>query len=133
MKHSILSLFFVVSTCFTMSAQLALQETNQPELEAILLLQEEQAKKTADLFSPIKPISKGLSQRLHNKGLLPLHVDHIQGLLTCSWSDGLGGSIECPPNAVTCGVYGNSTHLFIACVDEHNMMMGELQLKRPIN
>lgn len=130
MKHLFLSLFFVVSTCFTMAAQLATNENNLPDLAAILLLQEEQSKQPTVFYSPIEPISKGLSQQLHRKGLMPLYVDKIQGLLTCSWADGLGGAIECPPTAVTCGVYGNSTHLFIACVDEHNMMVGGLELKR---
>lgn len=78
----------------------------------------------------LPPASKRALWTFEAKGWAPIVQDIIRGRIYCSWADGHGGVIECPPDATGCAVFANSFRAAVGCIDEHNRVVGGLGLWR---
>lgn len=78
----------------------------------------------------LPPASQELLWTFESKGWAPIVQDIIKGRIYCSWADGQGGVIECPPEATGCAVFANDFRAAVGCIDEHNRVVGGLGLWR---
>ena len=120
-------IFILVCFCCAAVAQAQVADATTAVAHSELLLAA-----PAESSFQLPPANFEQLMKLERKGCLPVQQNPTIHGLTCGWADGWGGTIECPPSAVQCGVFSNGSVAYIACMTGENRVVGGLHLMRPL-